>query len=281
MPPANLPLTSREYKLMLDTSRFHDRAGGSGELLALARFIVEKEGGAYVEQGVIDEDKGEKTRRTWYLDTPEKAFGSQGFILRVRREKEKEFALNLKFRGADRYLSASADVSYAPAGAKTESKFEEDVLPPFVCRFSRSTSVKKLEKEPAPENVDGAAALFPGLGALGIAGKAPVGVTDGFRAHEVVRKTGGFRFGDGPVIKMSQSFWYLREAMDGYPMVAELSYDYDAPEIDALEADPTRLETFPLATVRGAHAVFRSLQLQSAWLDPAGTTKSAFAAGGM
>jgi len=281
MPSSNLPITSREYKLTLDTTRFHDRAGVSGELLELVRSVIDRADGVYVEQSAIDDDKGEKTRRTWYLDTPGKAFREHGFILRVRREKEDEFALNLKFRGPDRYLSASADVAYAGAGGKPESKFEEDVLPPFVSQFSRSTSVKKLKDEPNPATVAGAAVLFPGLGALGIADETLVEVTDGFKAFEVVRKMGGFTFAGGPVIKMSLSFWYLAEAMKGYPLIAELSYDYDAPDIDALLANPTLLEEFPLPTVRGAYAVFRALQLHGAWLDAAGTTKSAFATGGL
>jgi hypothetical protein len=274
MSPDNLPVTSREYKLMLNTTRFENRASGSDAFLQLVKFIVvDKEGGEYVEQGEIDKKKIEKERTTWYLDTREMGFRQRGFILRVREEKLDDFELNLKYRGPDRYVAAVQDVS-AAVKAKSD-KFEEDVLPPFRGQFSRSATVE-TNKVPEPPDVERAAEVFPGLGALGIPGSTKVEVANGFKAFEVVRRIGGFQIGGGPTIKMSLSFWYLREKREGFPMVGEFSFDYDA-----LETGAGDLEQFPLETVKLAERVFRALQLQAGWLDLEGTTKSAFAVSGL
>jgi hypothetical protein len=275
MSPDNLPVTSREYKLMLNTTRFENRASGSDAFLQLVKFIVHKEGGDYVDQPDIDGKKpgSEKKRTTWYLDTREMGFRQRGFILRVREEKADEFELNLKYRGPDRYVAAVRDVSTG-VPAKSD-KFEEDVLPPFRGQFSRSATVE-VAAIPEPPDVQRASMVFPGLGALDLPESTAVVVANGFKAFEVVRRIGGFRFGEGPTIKMSLSFWYLREEREGFPMVGEFSFDYDA-----REASVGALEQFPLKTVEGAERVFRALQLQAGWLDLEGTTKSAFAVSGL
>ncbi|MFL5382559.1 MAG: hypothetical protein ACJ8GN_08625 [Longimicrobiaceae bacterium] len=274
---ANLPIASREYKLTLAAARFEDRAAACGELLQRVREIVAGVGGTPVEQAELS-DKTEKKRRTWFLDTPAKAFREAGFFLRVRREKKTEYTLTLKRRSPDRYLSASADVTCRIVGAKEKPKFEEDILPPFVSKFSRSNSAEELAEEPSLRTVGEAAALFSSLGGLGVATDEPVRV-GGIQAFEIVQLMGGFRFDPGVDVKMSTTFWYDSEAMEGVPLVAELSYDYDAPEKKALEEDPIRLEGFPIATVRGAFEVFRLLQGEAEWIDPTGSTKSDFAGG--
>ncbi|MFL5541801.1 MAG: hypothetical protein ACJ8J0_22635, partial [Longimicrobiaceae bacterium] len=193
---ANLPITSREYKLTLAAGRFEDRAAACDELLERVRTIVTTAGGSPFEQAELGDD-GEKTRRTWFLDTPAKAFRAAGFFLRVRGEKKDDFTLTLKRRDPDRYLSAAADVACGIPGAKLDPKFEEDVLPTFVSKFSRSNSAKKLAEEPSPKTVGDAAALFPILGTLGLAPDEPVKIGGGFQAPEVVRRMGGFRFDAG------------------------------------------------------------------------------------
>ncbi|HEX8695354.1 MAG TPA: hypothetical protein VF746_23280 [Longimicrobium sp.] len=277
MADQNLPVTSREYKLMLDTSRFQERGEGGKAYLDLVKFIIEKEKGVFVPQEKIDGGNLEpKTRRTSFLDTPEMGFRGHGFILRVREKKKRQ--LNLKYRGPDRYAAAVQKVApVPPAGAELDGdKFEEDVLPAFVSQFSRSASVEKVEAGLDLSTVERVAAVFPGLGELGIPGDTEVVVANGFTAHEVVLHVGGFRFGGDAPVKMALSFWYLQETMTGFPMVGEFSFDYDA-----LAESAGALEQFPLETVKGTERVFRALQLQAGWLDLAGTTKSAFAVSGL
>ncbi|HEU0252679.1 MAG TPA: hypothetical protein VFR12_06560, partial [Pyrinomonadaceae bacterium] len=50
MKPSNQPVTSREYKVMLNTNRFKDRSLGGEEFLGLIAFLIEKEGGTVVER---------------------------------------------------------------------------------------------------------------------------------------------------------------------------------------------------------------------------------------
>ena len=282
MSPANLPITRREYKLMLNPDRFREREAGVDAFLDLLKFQIDRAGGTYVTQEEIDrddaEEKGEPIpqvirRVTRYLDTPELAFDAHHWSLRLREEEDEKPNLTLKYRGADRYLSAFHDVS-SPEGGKP--KFEEDVLPPFSSRFSRSNKVK-FKDIPEVPTVEAAAELFPVLGDLGIPGQTKVQVANGFTAFEVVHHIGGFRFGDVDPVKMSVSFWYLQEPREGWPMVGEFSFDYDPIE----QKEDDALEQFHRETVEGAGKVFRAVQLQAGWLDPSGTTKTAFALSGL
>ena len=153
---SNRPVTSREYKLMLNMDRFKDREQASQEFLSLLSFLVRKEGGR-----VVEEQNEEERRQTSYLDTPERALHQQGFALRLREEDDGEegFQINLKYRASDRYISAAQDLS-TPQEGKT--KFEEDILPPFISKFSHSISI---ETDTAPElgTMNKVMDLFPGL----------------------------------------------------------------------------------------------------------------------
>lgn len=99
----------------------------------------------------------EENKKTYYLDTVSQELRHNGFIVRVREEEKKgkkEYKLTLKYRSSDRYLAASQDLSVAEldilALKKTpKEKFEEDILPPFSSKFSRSISLaseKKIQK---------------------------------------------------------------------------------------------------------------------------------------
>src|SRR5262245_18686098 len=98
MPNSNHPVTSREYKLMLNTDRFKDRAAGADRFFELIELLITKSGGTITEKQTKEE-----RRQTSYLDTPQFALRQSGFALRLREEPE-GFQLNLKYRGADRYI---------------------------------------------------------------------------------------------------------------------------------------------------------------------------------
>ena len=82
MGSANFPVTSREYKLMLNVDRFKDRIQGCETFLKLIDFLITKEGGTNIER----QDKEDK-RQTSYLDTEQLALSQRGFALRLREEK--------------------------------------------------------------------------------------------------------------------------------------------------------------------------------------------------
>jgi uncharacterized protein YjbK len=270
MDRSNRSVTSREYKLMLNVDRFKDREQASQEFLSLLDFLVKKEGGS------VEEQNEEERRQTSYLDTSEGALHQQGFALRLREEDddEEEFQINLKYRASDRYISAAQDLS-SPQEGKT--KFEEDILPPFVSKFSHSISI---ETDTAPElgTMNKVMDLFPGLRKLDIDENTAVETVNDFKALEIVRKLCKLKFGEEPIIKASLSFWYLTGEEDEWPLVGEFSFDYDV--LDS-EADREKLEMYPHRVVEGANHLFNALQKQEGWISFNTTTKTAFALEGL
>jgi hypothetical protein len=262
----NRPVTAREYKLMLNTDRFEDSVRGTDSFFALLKFLIEKGGGAIKET-----QTEEKRRLTSYLDTPEMALRQAGYSLRLRDESADggTFQLNLKYRSSDRYLSAERDLS-GPQGG--ELKFEEDVLPPFVSKFSQSNTLES-NKAPDADTAGKVVTLFPGLGGLNLAADVAVKKVNDFTAAEVVRKLCKFQFGGPPNLKASLSFWRLPSSEKGWPLVCEFSFDYDAPK----DRGADKLEQYPAATVEGANRLFEAVQGQAGWVNLSATTKTAFA----
>ena len=268
---SNRPVTSREYKLMLNMDRFKDREQASQEFLSLLEFLVEKEGGTIVEK-----QNEEERRYISYLDTPEGALHQQGFASRLREEAddEEEFQLNLKYRASDRYISAAQDLS-SPQEGKT--KFEEDILPPFISKFSHSTSIE-TDADPELGSMQKVMAFFPGLKELNIDENTPVKTVNDFKALEVTRNLCKLEFGEEPIIKASLSFWYLTGEEDEWPLVGEFSFDYDVLDNGA---DEDKLEMYPHRVVEGANRLFNALQKQEGWISFNTTTKTAFALEGL
>ncbi|HEX6746260.1 MAG TPA: hypothetical protein VF092_03015 [Longimicrobium sp.] len=278
-------INSREYKLLLSTTRFHNRDDASKEWMGLVARVIERAGGTRLSQQEVENEKAsgkpeppdklddadfdEKRRSTSFLDTRDNGFRNQGWILRVRQKKKDKLDLTVKFRSPDRLLAASKDASATQDG---DQKFEEDIVPPFTSQYSRSNTLKDQKEEMLPKTVGEAAALFPALQDLKILGETELVRVDDLVVTEVVRHVGGFRFGSGPRLEMSHTFWYVidEDTQKHYPMVAEFSFEFEAKDGD-----------FPLETVRGASEVYRELQAQAGWLDVAGTTKSAIVAGGV
>ncbi|RIK40284.1 MAG: hypothetical protein DCC55_15530 [Chloroflexi bacterium] len=259
----NLPITSREYKLMLDASRFEQRQNSVATFWTLVSHLATKQGGKVAEM----QDEVEE-RRTWYLDTPEQALHQRGYSLRIRRAGKHQ--VTLKYRSSDRYLAAACDVSSTLAG---KTKFEEDVLPQQ-SKFAHSNSVQS-ETMPALATVHQASLLFPGLQRLNIAGDTPLQRVGDFTAHEIVYRVGKIKFGGKPVVKACLSFWYLDGISLAMPLAVEFSFDYDLP--GSVQTGDGELEQFPLSVVAGATQLFRTLQKYAVWLDSSGSTKTDFA----
>ena len=246
---------------MLNSDRFRDRNNGAEGFLNLIDFVIRQHGG-----GIVEKQDKEKRRHTSYLDTPHFALRQSGFSLRLREEAD-GFQINLKYRGADRYISAAQDLSGSQKG---KIKFEEDILPPFVSKFSHSNSIE-TDKMPHFETIKDVTSLFPGIKGLGIDEDTPIKTANGFKAIEVVRNLCKFQFEKTEIIKASLSFWYLVDDTD-WPLVGEFSFDYEA-----AENDESGLEQYPLQLVQGAKDLFTAVQNQTGWLDFNTTTKTAFA----
>ena len=284
MTPTNRPITSREYKLMLNTERFRDRRAGAGLFWKLLAFLIENQGNEVISDHVDLEKDAEKIRTTWYLDTPGYELQRANITLRVREEPDakKRFKVTLKYRAPDRYTAAGCDVRCTQEVDDGDVKFEEDVVPPFASKFSYSVSFKSKDL-PSPETMADAVALFPGLAAYDIPDRTPLRVVNGFRAHEVAHFVGKLKLDKMPtergagelpdfVVKAALNHWYLRPDESDYPLVTEFSFGFDA----AGPPDNDRLEKFPPTVVAGANRLFRDVQNQAGWLAQFGSTKTAF-----
>jgi hypothetical protein len=278
----NQPVTSREYKLALNVDRFADRVEGARRFWKLLAFLAPQAG--FV---VYCEQEKEMRRDTWYLETPGFELQRHGFNLRVRSELNENgklgYKITLKYRNADRYVSTSQDVS-CPKAKKKDFKFEEDILPPFISKFSHSASLEFNELPPL-DTVSEAAKLFPGLAALDISPDTRLVTANDFIAHEVVRWIGQLVPDKTPiapgttpdfVVKLCLNFWYLiGKEDDELPLVAEFSFDYDALQKNADQSEA--LEQFPPELVTGASRLFLELQDHTSWVRSSSITKTAFA----
>ncbi len=285
MTPTNRPITSREYKLLLNTERFRNRIGGAQLFWRMLAFLVENQGNQVIAADADPDNVSEMRRTTWYLDTPGYELQRANVTLRVRREdgEKKPFKITLKYRMPDRYTAAGCDPTPNPDKVKKhEAKFEEDVIPPFVSKFAYSASFRQVES-PRIATVQDMLDLFPGLASYGIAAVTPVVIVNGFRAYEVMHYIGKLKLDKMPqmraarlpdfVVKVALSHWYLQENEDDYPLVTEFSFDFDASEQN-LEDD--HLERFPPTVVGGANRLFRDVQNQAGWLSPFGLTKTQY-----
>jgi hypothetical protein len=283
MTPTNRPITSREYKLLLNTERFRDRKAGAKLFWEVLTFLVENQGNAVVLDDADPEKNKEACRTTWYVDTPGYELQRANVTLRVREEQDakKKFKVTLKFRAPDRYTAAGCDISCTEQVKADDVKFEEDVVPPFVSKFSYSVSFK-TDELPHLDTMADAVKLFPGLAPYGIDKSTPLAIVNGFRAHEVMQYIGKMRLDKMPtakeleppefVVKVALSHWYLRPDQNDYPMVTEFSFGFDA----NTSHDDDRLEKFPPTVVAGANRLFRDVQNQAGWLAQFGSTKTAY-----
>lgn len=260
---SNMPVTSREYKLMLNVDRFQDLKKGSEIFAGLLKFLIEKEGGE-IKAGRLEVEN----RWTWYVDTPELALHRRGFSFRIRQESD-SFQIMLKYRAADRYLSAAQDLACTLEG---KQKFEEDLTPSFASKFSKSCSVR-VEKLPALDSLRDVMNIFPGLGEHGLDDRDQLRTVNGLKAYETVFKLFKFSFERKQSVKSALSFWALSETATGWPLVAEFSFDFDALEGNS----DWDLEDFPATTVAASNRLFRAVQRQAGWIDLSMATKTSFA----
>ena len=119
MTPTNRPITSREYKLMLNTERFRDRRAGADLFWKLLTFLVENQGNEVISGcWPIPTRTPRRARTTWYLDTPGYELQRANITLRVREEPDakKPYKVTLKYRAPDRYSAAGCDVQLHGGG---------------------------------------------------------------------------------------------------------------------------------------------------------------------
>lgn len=261
---ANRPLTGREYKLMLNTNEFKERDEGIKNFLDLieSRIKLLNSGQGREEEIRFEEKVKEKKRTVWYMDTKNFELNANKFLLRVRRENDEEYITDLKSRNPDRYISASYDFS-STTKDDIKIKFEEDIISPFVSKFSLSASFK-TQKEPRLESFNEIRSIFPGLNSLNIDGDKKVKKVNDFEAKEISYSVGKIISSEGSTDDTSLNFWYLPdEGKKATPLIVEFAYDYAATQ-DSNDstgsAGKLSLEQFPVSFVILVNSLFYDLQ---------------------
>jgi hypothetical protein len=249
-----LPVSRREYKVMLDHQRFADRKRAAkklgGELRACCSRLKVSCNGEF--------DTTDK-REIAFLDTANQTIRENYLVFRQRFGVESgETEYTLKCRSPDRYVAAGANLRPGK-GLEDDPKFEEDIGTPFVSRFSRSNTVFGPEK--APGSFKEAAKLFPVLGNLKGKGQLqPVSP----KVYERVLRGPKLKFG-GLTAEIALIVW--SDGPDSKPVVAEFSFRYKRNESDL---SPT--------VARQAMEFFDAVQRLD-WCLPEGRTKTQYAYG--
>lgn len=263
-------ITSREYKIMLRASRFQ----GTEQRAIQVASQFWQDFSAAVQKRVIDADGDlttvDKRRTIRFYDTFTNALRQNDYVLRERGNLDKEEReVTLKFRHPDRYIAQDRNMDAADKGAG-ESKFEEDIKPPFIKLYSFST--KQPVKGSTLRSLKDAIKLFPGLNEEleDCQGSDPLQVVGNFTAYELVLSGASFQIRREPreEAECALVLWYDQGTQDKTPVVAEFSYKYGDAE-----------ERYSSKAARRAYGVFETLQGMEDWLDTDSQTKTAYVYG--
>jgi len=215
-----LPVSSREYKVLLDHRMFADRKQAAANLCRELHACAKRLKGIECD----GEFQKTKKREIVFLDIRDEAINLNRFVFRQRRDlEEQKTEYTLKCRSPDRYVAAAAEVASAKV-LKPQEKFEEDIAAPFVCRFSRSNTVTGPKQ--TPKNLQQAAKLFPALSKVKRDGRA---CSEKLELRPVSALKAFERVLSGPMLvlhntraEMALILW--SDGAEGRPLVAEFSF---------------------------------------------------------
>ena len=291
-------LDSREYKLMLQPSKFggKDPSQQANELWTtklkpiIARELDAREDGDPRHDGSFNDSK---ERQIVFRDTADCTFDKHGYALRERAKLKKgqlvanSREITLKFRIPDIFIAADARPE------KGKAKFEEDIAPLIAkvadgtgketgAAFAQPPSMRSMfsvsmEREPKPSNqlatFADAIAVYPDLpDRLSVAGAPKIAadtkLEKGRTFHEVVLEGASVDLGHKLDAGIDLSLWYEKGAFgDRDPEIAELSFKYKIADSD---------DVAPAA--RRALKLFKALQRELGdWASPERETKTSLA----
>jgi hypothetical protein len=268
---ARLDVKSREYKVMLLPDAF---AGSEAEVRrATDRFWAEV--GKALEQhdipteGAFDEVKAH--RRIKFFDTEAHGFNASRYVFRERIDVDSGGReVTLKYRHPDRYVASDRDMD-AKVEREVETKFEEDIKPPFVSVFSYSTSVG-VDADTDISKVKDVVELFPGLkGELrDVEADGELTLVRVFCARELVLVGAFLLLGRRDIeAKCAMVIWHDAQANQSTPVCVEFSFKYGDDD-----------EDYQGTVTRDAHDVLQTLNAElKAWVHPDPKTKTALVYG--
>jgi hypothetical protein len=237
---------------MLDTTAFINRNEGIKKLSDILQFQLKNQNGEFEEN-----DIEEKNRLTRYLDTSRYDLNAEKFLFRVREEKEtNEYNVTLKCRHPDRYVSALYDLSSSMKNMKT--KFEEDIITPFVSKFSLSAEFQD-KREPKFDTIEEFRTLFPKLNGLDkVPSTESLKKVNNFEAVEISCKFGKIVFENKKDVNAYLNLWYISNEKK-VPVIVEFTYNYSAKDPDS-DSNGILLEEFPRSLVKEGDKLYLALQ---------------------
>ncbi len=259
-----LQLDAREYKLMLNHRWFQAPEAAVASLWTELRELAES-----LDFEAKGEFKPGDSRTIEFFDTADFSLHRAGFVLRQRIENDKA-ELTLKMMSPDPYIASGTEIAVSERHA-FETKFEEDIGPPWCSRFSRSATVELASNEVLGHDtvtLADAAKFYPGL--LQVT-RDEASLNPGLRlypvntlqAYETVYEDAKLIFGGDRKSSVALILWATSKK--GRPLVAELSF-----RIKQKEGE------FAVRHCRQAMEFFRALQLMD-WYLPQGMTKTQYA----
>ena len=256
MPELNIP-TSREYKVMLDPRMFERGA-------AFATFHAELQESLRPFVGRKNLKKVfevETQHEISFLDTKDFEINAQRLLLRQRLNlgKKRQTELTLKCRSPDFCFALGSDLR-TEKGLKSNLKLEEDICPPFISRFSKSSTVTLVS--PCPTNINQASKVFAVLTELDRGGpESELSAVNGIRMFEEVL-TGPFVEIETTKAGFALIVW--SRGRKGRKAAVELSFKYKLAR-----------GSVPQSTALTFMEVFESIQRMD-WCLPGAMTKTAY-----
>ena len=132
--------------------------------------------------------------------------------------------MTLKYRNPDRFLALHADLRpKKKKGAKT--KLEEDIGPPFVSRYSHSTTVKDVNSPRSLKEASASFCVFENLVRDGKKASLDLKLqpVNGLKVYERVYSGPVFQV-DKTTIELALIYWSHEK--EGRPLIVEFSFRY-------------------------------------------------------
>lgn len=278
------PVTSREYKLMLQGHRFagnqHDIAAAAENFRRdFAEAVAQIAGGPRIDSvvhGKLDALEEDKQVNVQFFDTKDRRLRNGNFVFRQRQPRGDggRLELTLKRRHPDRFIAS---------GTKTggKVKFEEDIKATrhrdFISLHSLSGKVKNVAADTKFEKLKDIRSFFrPLKRQLGEAyhgSESLLRVCD-FTAVQTVLEGLEFDLSEEIRAQCALIVWHRLGGDAATPAVVEFSFRYKDKPLGPKQ------EPFTAELARRCFDVFRALHVEDAkiagWVDRDGLTKTAY-----
>jgi hypothetical protein len=241
---------SREYKILLDETKFGGAPGSSNTQTAVRDWwnaLAPKVTCCSIGGSSFDL----RTSRTIsFYDTQSTCLlNKNGYAYRERNEGGAR-EVTLKFRSPDRYISAKEDVSSVDSGS---IKFEEDIAAPFVSKWSNQNTVSIGSSKNLNEMKDINDQFHGFRDKFGFSDSTPLVKVGGLTIEERVYEDETVDLGSLSA-SFSVTVWYTSASATS-PVLVEASFKYQLAS-----------EDYTGTVVRNAKFLFEQMQSLTTWV---------------